>query len=50
MVEVIILIKTSYLLIVFLDLLKHRVELFLLFGGNKLWASTKCIADQPELG
>ena len=50
MAEVIILIKTYYLLIIFLDLLKHRVELFLLFGRNKLGASTKCIADQPELG
>ena len=44
------LVDTYYLLIVFLDLLKHRVELFLLFGRNKLGAGTKCIADQPELG
>ena len=44
------LVDTYYLLIVFLDLLKHCVELFLLFGRNKLGASTKCIADQPELG
>ena len=44
------LVDTYYLLIVFLDLLKHRVELFLLFGRHKLGASTKCIADQPELG
>ena len=44
------LVDTYYLLIVFLDLLKHSVELFLLFSRNKLGASTKCIADQPELG
>ena len=37
------------LLIIFLEFLKHRVEFFLLFGRNKLGASTKCIADQPEL-
>jgi hypothetical protein len=44
------LVNTYYLVIAFLDLLKHRVELFLLFGRNKLGASTKCITDQPKLG
>ena len=43
-------VDTYYLLIIFFELLKHLVELFLLFGRNKLGASTKCIADQPELG
>ena len=37
------------LLIIFLELLKHCVELFLLLGRNKLWASPQRIADQSEL-
>ena len=40
--------KTN-LLIIFLELLKHCVELFLLLGRNKLWASPQRIADQSEL-
>ena len=35
------------LLIIFLDLLKHRVVRFFRCGRNKLGASAKCIADQP---
>ena len=37
------------LLIIFLELLKHCVELFLLLGRNKLGASPQRIADQSEL-
>jgi hypothetical protein len=37
-------------LIILFDLLKHRVELFLLFGRNKLWTCPQRIANQPELG
>ena len=40
--------KTN-LLIVFLELLKHFIELFLLLGRNKLGASTQRIAHQSEL-
>ena len=40
----------SALLIILFDLLKHRVELFLLFGRNKLWTCPQRIANQPELG
>ena len=40
----------SALLIILFDLLKHRVELFLLFGRNKLWTRPQRIANQPELG
>ena len=40
--------KTN-LLIIFLELLKHCVELLLLLGRNKLGASPQRIADQSEL-
>ena len=40
----------SALLIILFDLLKHCVELFLLFGRNKLWTCPQRIANQPELG
>ena len=40
--------KTN-LLIIFLELLKHCVELLLLLGRNKLRASPQRIADQSEL-
>ena len=40
----------STLLIILFDLLKHCVELFLLFGRNKLWTRLQRIANQPELG
>ena len=37
------------LLIIFLELLKHCVELLLLLGRHKLRASPQRIADQSEL-
>ena len=40
----------SALLIILFDLLKHRIELFLLFGRNKLWTCPQRITNQPELG